>query len=85
MAARKSFIENGGHADPIGSNPHSHSQGLDFSEYIFSWGSQNAVITKISAMDTLINKTEIRLITLSWGKPKLTDWKPVVLINAKRV
>lgn len=41
IATRKNFIENGRRADPMGSNPHSY--GLVFSEYAFSWGSQNAI------------------------------------------
>ena len=44
MATRKNFIEKGRRADPMGSNPHSY--GLVFSEYTFSWGSQNAMVTR---------------------------------------
>lgn len=47
MATRKNFIENGRRADPMGSNPHSY--GLVFSEYVFSWGSQNAISTSREA------------------------------------
>lgn len=50
MATRKNFIENGRRADPMGSNPHSY--GLVFSEYVFSWGSQNAISTSREARVT---------------------------------
>ena len=43
MATTKNFMEKGRRADPMGSNPHSY--GLVFSEYTFSWGSQNVIVT----------------------------------------
>lgn len=62
MATRKNFMEKGRRADPIGSNPHSY--GLVFSEYTFSWGSQNAIITSNVANVRLVRRASIRLIIL---------------------
>lgn len=82
MATRKNFIEKGRRADPMGSNPHSY--GLVFSEYTFSWGSQNAMVTSNVASVKLVRRVIIRFIVLFRVRPKLTDWKSVVLINTKR-
>lgn len=82
MATRKNFMEKGRRADPIGSNPHSY--GLVFSEYTFSWGSQNAMVTSSVASVRLVMRAIIRFIVLFRVRPKLTDWKSVVLINTKR-
>lgn len=62
MATRKNFMEKGRRADPIGSNPHSY--GLVFSEYTFSWGSQNAMITSSVANVKLVRRASIRFIIL---------------------
>lgn len=62
MATRKNFMEKGRRADPIGSNPHSY--GLVFSEYTFSWGSQNAIITSSVANVKLVRRASIRFIIL---------------------
>lgn len=43
------------------------------------------MVTRIREMDMLISKTRIRLITLFWATPKLTDWKSDVLVYTKRV
>ena len=83
MATRKNFIENGRRADPMGSNPHSY--GLVFSEYVFSWGSQNAISTSREARVTFVNSVSIIFITLFRSLPKLIDWKSIVLLNTKRV
>ena len=83
MATRKNFMENRRRADPIGSNPHSY--GLVFSEYAFSWGSQNAMITSRVANVKLVRRANIRFIILFRVRPKLTDWKSVVLIDTKRI
>lgn len=83
MATKKNFMEKGRRADPIGSNPHSY--GLVFSEYEFNWGSQNAIITSSVASEKLVSRASIRFIILSWVRPRLTDWKSVVLINTKRI
>lgn len=83
MATRKNFIENGRRADPMGSNPHSY--GLVFSEYAFSWGSQNAISTSREARVTFVNSVSIIFITLFRSLPKLIDWKSIVLLNTKRV
>ena len=82
MATRKNFMEKGRRVDPIGSNPHSY--GLVFSEYTFSWGSQNAIVTSNVASVKLVRRVIIRFIVLFRARPKLTDWKSVVLINTKR-
>ena len=82
MATRKNFIEKGRRADPMGSNPHSY--GLVFSEYTFTWGSQNAIVTSNVASVKLVRRVIIRFIVLFRARPKLTDWKSVVLINTKR-
>ena len=79
MATRKNFIENGRRADPMGSNPHSY--GLVFSEYAFSWGSQNAISTSREARVTFVSSVSIIFRSL----PKLIDWKSIVLLNTKRV
>ena len=83
MATRKNFIENGRRADPMGSNPHSY--GLVFSEYVFSWGSQNAISTSREARVTFVNSVSIIFITLFRSLPKLIDWKSIVLLNTKRI
>lgn len=82
MATRKNFMEKGRRADPIGSNPHSY--GLVFSEYTFNWGSQNAIVTSSVVSVRLVRRAIIRFIILFRIRPKLTDWKSVVLINTKR-
>ena len=83
MATRKNFMEKGRWADPMGSNPHSY--GLAFSEYTFSWGSQNVIVTSSVASIRLVRRANIRFIILFWVRLKLTDWKSVVLINTKRI
>ena len=83
MATRKNFMENRRRADPIGSNPHSY--GLVFSEYAFSWGSQNAMITSSVASVRLVRRANIRFIILFQIRLKLTDWKSAVLGNTKRI
>ena len=83
MATRKNFMEKGRWADPIGSNLHSY--GLVFSEYAFSWGSQNAMITSRVANVKLVRRANIRFLILFQVRPKLTDWKSVVLIDTKRI
>ena len=83
MATRKNFIEKGRRADPMGSNPHSY--GLVFSEYAFSWGSQNAISTSREARVTFVSSVSIIFITLFRSLPKLIDWKSIVLLNTKRV
>ena len=82
MATRKNFMEKGKQADPMGSNPQSH--GLVFSEYTFSGESQNAIMTSSVASMRLVRKASIRFIILFQTRPKLTDWKSVVLVNTKR-
>ena len=82
MATRKNFIEKGRRVDPMGSNPHSY--GLAFSEYTFSWGSQNVIVTSSVASIRLVRRANIRFIILFWIRPKLTDLKSVVLINTKK-
>lgn len=62
MATKKNFMEKGRRADPMGSNPHSY--GLVFSEYTFSWGSQNAIITSSEASVKLVRRASIRFIIL---------------------
>ena len=76
-------MEKGRWADPIGSILHSH--GLVFSEYVFSWGSQNVIITSSVASVRLVRRADIRFIILFRIRPKLTDWKSAVLINTKRI
>ena len=83
MATRKNFMENRRRADPIGSNPHSY--GLVFSEYAFSWGSQNVMITSKVANVKLVRRANIRFIILFRVRPKLTDWKSAVLVDTKRI
>lgn len=83
MATRKNFMEKGRRADPIGSNPHSY--GLVFSEYAFSWGSQNAMITSRVASVKLVRRASIRFIILFRVRPKLADWKSAVLLDTKRI
>ena len=83
MATRKNFMENRRRADPIGSNPHSY--GLVFSEYAFSWGSQNAMITSRVANVKLVRRANIRYIIHFRVRPKLTDWKSAVLVDTKRI
>ena len=83
MATRKNFMEKGRWADPIGLNPHLY--GLVFSEYAFSWGSQNAMITSRVANVKLVRRANIRFLILFQVRPKLTDWKSVVLIDTKRI
>ena len=83
MATRKNFIENGRRADPMGSNPHSY--GLVFSEYVFSWGSQNAISTSREARIKFVNSVSIIFKTHIRSLPKLIDWKSIVLLNTKRV
>ena len=83
MATRKNFMEKGRQANPIGSNPHSY--GLVFSEYAFSWGSQNTIITSSVASVRLVRRANIRFIILFRIRPKLTDWKSAVLTNTKRI
>lgn len=82
IATRKNFMEKGRRADPMGSNPHSY--GLVFSEYTFNWGSQNAIVTSSVASNRLIKRVSIRFIILFRTRPKLTDWKSVVLVDTKR-
>lgn len=41
----------------MGSNPHSY--GLVFSEYTFSWGSQNAIMTSRVASVKLVRRARI--------------------------
>lgn len=83
MATRKNFIEKGRRADPMGSNPHSY--GLVFSEYTFSWGSQNAMMTSRVASVKLVRRASIKFIILFRTRPKLADWKSAVLVNTKRI
>ena len=78
MTTTKNFMEKGRRADPMGSNPHSY--GLVYSGYTFSWGSQNAMITSSVASIRLVRRANIRFIILFRVRPKLTDWKSVVLI-----
>ena len=59
--------------------------GLFFSEYVFSWGSQNAISTSREARVTFVNSVSIIFITLFRSLPKLIDWKSIVLLNTKRV
>ena len=65
MATRKNFIENGRRADPMGSNPHSY--GLVFSEYVFSWGSQNAISTCREARVWFLNSVSVLFCTVFRG------------------
>ena len=51
---------------------------------MFSWGSQNAIVTSNVASVKLVRRVIIRFIVLFRTRPKLTDWKSVVLINTKR-
>ena len=76
-------MEKGRWADPIGSNLHSY--GLVFSEYVFSWGSQNAIITSSVTSVRLVRRANIRFIILFQIRPILTDWKSAVLSNTKRI
>lgn len=82
-ATRKNFIEKGSRADPMGSKPHSY--GLDFSAYVFNWGSQNAIKTRIEDSETLIIIVISIFIILPWILPGLADWKSAVLINTRRI
>ncbi len=82
MATRKNFMEKGRRADPMGSNPHSY--GLVFSAYMFSWGSQRAMVMRSKASAVFVSSVSRRFIALFRGIPKLTDWKSVVLVNTKR-
>lgn len=71
MATRKNFMEKGRRDDPMGSNPHSY--GLVFSEYTFSWGSQNAIMTSRVASVKLVRRASIRFIILFRARPKLVE------------
>ena len=83
MATRKNFIEKGRRADPIGSNPHSY--GLIFSEYEWSCGSQNAIVTSSVAKSVLVISTIARFIILFQVGLKSPDWKSGVLVYTKRI
>lgn len=78
IATRKNFIENGRRADPMGSKPHSY--GLDFSAYVFIWGSQNAIVTNNRASEVLTSNVNIKLIILSWIFSK-SNWLEVNCTN----
>ena len=65
------------------SNPHSY--GLVFSQYAFSWGSQNAINTSKEARVTFVSSVNMIVITLFRSLPKLIDWKSIVLFDTKRV
>lgn len=71
MATRKNFMEKGRRADPMGSNPHSY--GLVFSEYTFSWGSQNAIMTSRVASVKLVRRASIRFIIVFRARTKLLE------------
>ena len=55
-----------------------------FSLKTFSWESQNAIMTSSIASMRLVRRASIRFIILFQTRPKLTDWKSVVLVNTKR-